>query len=1049
MATFRKYGGINHAQSSNIVRHNISNTKSMSFNTSGLYNSKETYLSHLDLSGNSLLGVGNIFFQDGSVLNTAVNVDPTFASLLSENNSAGNYGIENVNYIYGVTEIKFTDNTILTTAANINPTLSQVLINGNSANASINMTNHSVYNISQIEFNDNTIQTTAAITDPSLAYVLSKGNNGDNQAIIGVSNISVVYDVSANNLYATTNVIAGYDVSANNLYATTNVIAGYDVSATHNVYGTNIIASYDVSATHHVYGTNVIAINDVSATHHVYGTNIIASNDVSANNNVYGTNIIASYDVSANNNVYGTNIIASYDVSANNNVYGTDVIASHDISATHHVYGTNIIASYDVSATHHVYGTNLIAINDVSANNNVYGTDVIASHDISANNNVYGTNLIASGDVSTGTVSATSNITLDGTIDENGNGIASGTGGVKNTFSSLCKYDTAPTYTNDNDIPTKGYVDSIASGINPTESCVCATTETVNLSPASLSSSTIDGIPLQNDDRVLVKSQGSPSGNVSTSNVDNGIYVYNSGTNILSRATDCSVGSDVPNQVTFIRSGTLNKMTAFIQRNSDATVGTDPLKYEHFYSINYTLGQGLEISGGATLQVTSSLEFLKRVKIQNNSSGINNTPLSIGNSDFSKYIFFGSGLGNDAYSKLVESGDNGIFSAKTPGSAGNPLVISTWDDLSNGIRITDNSVKLQANSNNWYDLNALGHNFFGNMDLSGALTIGGTTGNTEFKQTDNGRTLRIMNNTAATSEISSFIFKCLSQTILTPSLECTPLAFDSQSFCVKAGDPSGGNTAVRYQVCSTPLAGYNTGHTFLGNCYFNNNIKLNTLGTGITFPDNTIQKSAASPSKTILYTSTQTITIPDNCCGFDAVIIGQGGPSGDSYYNQLANVYTSAGSGSGGNALTTTTKISYPVGTILQLTMTTTPTTGYSLLSVNGTNIMKVYNGSPGGSSPTTSGGLAGPVNTTPSEFDINVVNCRPISGTIGSPGFLSNMTSQLIPTTAGYSRLRNQFVDGYYGSGQLHVGMAPSYDIHPTSPLNTGALYITYYFIQ
>ena len=60
MATFRKYGGTNFSPISNIVRHNILNSKSSTFNTSGLYNTKETYLSHIDMSGNSLLHLGNI-----------------------------------------------------------------------------------------------------------------------------------------------------------------------------------------------------------------------------------------------------------------------------------------------------------------------------------------------------------------------------------------------------------------------------------------------------------------------------------------------------------------------------------------------------------------------------------------------------------------------------------------------------------------------------------------------------------------------------------------------------------------------------------------------------------------------------------------------------------------------------------------------------------------------------------------------------------------------------------------------------------------------------
>jgi hypothetical protein len=95
MATFRKYGGTNFSPISNIVRHNILNSKSSSFNTTGLYNSKETYLSHIDMSGNSLLHVGNLYFQDGTSISTA----PGLEQVLINGPSANGESITNVGSI--------------------------------------------------------------------------------------------------------------------------------------------------------------------------------------------------------------------------------------------------------------------------------------------------------------------------------------------------------------------------------------------------------------------------------------------------------------------------------------------------------------------------------------------------------------------------------------------------------------------------------------------------------------------------------------------------------------------------------------------------------------------------------------------------------------------------------------------------------------------------------------------------------------------------------------------------------------------------------------
>ena len=128
MATFRKYGGTNYSPIANIVRHNMFNSKSSSFITSGLYNSKETFLSHIDMSGNSLLHIGNLYFQDGTSISsgTSVNV-PTLSQVLNKGNSANSNAILDLSYIL------FKDGSILNTATGITPTLATVLNNGNSA----------------------------------------------------------------------------------------------------------------------------------------------------------------------------------------------------------------------------------------------------------------------------------------------------------------------------------------------------------------------------------------------------------------------------------------------------------------------------------------------------------------------------------------------------------------------------------------------------------------------------------------------------------------------------------------------------------------------------------------------------------------------------------------------------------------------------------------------------------------------------------------------------------------------------------------------------
>ncbi len=76
----------------------------------------------------------------------------------------------------------------------------------------------------------------------------------------------------------------------------------------------------------------------------------------------------------------------------------------------------------------------------------------------------------------------------------------------------------------------KAYVDAVASGLDAKESVRVATTgETIDISGGTFGG-IIDGITLQNNDRVLIKNQSNA--------VENGVYVYNSSANDFSRSAD-------------------------------------------------------------------------------------------------------------------------------------------------------------------------------------------------------------------------------------------------------------------------------------------------------------------------------------------------------------------------------------------------------------------------------------------------------------------------------------------------------------------------------
>jgi hypothetical protein len=73
MSTFRRYGGVNFSASNNVIKSYISNSDQMNINNySGLENSKESFKSHIDMSGNSILHLYSVQFQDGTVQTSAL-----------------------------------------------------------------------------------------------------------------------------------------------------------------------------------------------------------------------------------------------------------------------------------------------------------------------------------------------------------------------------------------------------------------------------------------------------------------------------------------------------------------------------------------------------------------------------------------------------------------------------------------------------------------------------------------------------------------------------------------------------------------------------------------------------------------------------------------------------------------------------------------------------------------------------------------------------------------------------------------------------------------
>jgi hypothetical protein len=219
----------------------------------------------------------------------------------------------------------------------------------------------------------------------------------------------------------------------------------------------------------------------------------------------------------------------------------------------------------------------------------------------------------------TGTLLSASqtNITSLGSL----NGLTIASGQTISMGSNRVTNVTNPTQAQD--AATKAYVDAVKTGLDIKDSVRVATTANGTLSTAFDNSSTVDGITLATDDRILIKNQ--------TSGAENGIYVVQaSGAPV--RATDCDSSTEVTGGLfVFIEQGTVNADSGFVLSNDGAiTVGTTSLSFVQFSGAGMVVAGAAMSKTGNTLDVTvdgSSIE-VSGDDLQVKASGITNSMLA-------------------------------------------------------------------------------------------------------------------------------------------------------------------------------------------------------------------------------------------------------------------------------------------------------------------------------------------------------------------------------------------------------------------------------------
>ena len=553
---------------------------------------------------------GNLFYKDGGGTVNLL-VSNKFVSVTG-NITGGNLvtsGVANVGSLSTAGNI--TGGNILG-GANVNATThtgTTVSVTGNITGGNLNAAGLSLSgNVVSTLVSAANITTTANV---AASYFIGNGSqltgltpnkifNGTSEANIGTSagnaNISIggtsnVAVFTTAGLNITGAVSASGNITGGNLI-TSAAVSAASVSASGNITGGNILGGANVNATTHTGAT-------VSVTGNVTGGNLnaaglsLSSNVVSALN--LSSSLTAATNIVAIGNVTGGNIITAAAVSAAS-VSASGNITGGNLNAAGLSLSSNVVSALNLSSS-------LTAATTVVAIGNITGGNIITAAAVSA------ASVSASGNITGGNVNTNTLVGTATTVKSTGDLNLSATGNVVLNSKYI---NGVLTPVQDADAANKGYVDSIAQGLDPKASVAYATAAalsayTYNNGTAGVGATitatangalSIDGSTPTVQDRVLIKNE------TSTNQPYNGIYVVTTVGSVsvpfvLTRSTDFDAPTEIPSAFTFVETGSTNADTGWVcTTNAPVTVGTTNIVFAQFsgagsYTANTSAGLSL------------------------------------------------------------------------------------------------------------------------------------------------------------------------------------------------------------------------------------------------------------------------------------------------------------------------------------------------------------------------------------------------------------------------------------------------------------------------
>lgn len=196
---------------------------------------------------------------------------------------------------------------------------------------------------------------------------------------------------------------------------------------------------------------------------------------------------------------------------------------------------------------------------------------------------------------------------------------------------SVSKVINVPTPTAAGDAVPKSYVDSAVEGLAWKDSARVATQSNINLaSPGS----TIDGITMVSQDRVLVRNQSTQS--------QNGIYVWNGAATALTRSLDASTFAELEQAIITVEEGT-DAGTTWRQTQINGTIDVNNVIFTSFAAAapaaSETTAGIAELATQAEVDAgTDDLRIVTPLKLATWSGRIRKVSTNVGDGSATSYV---------------------------------------------------------------------------------------------------------------------------------------------------------------------------------------------------------------------------------------------------------------------------------------------------------------------------------------------------------------------------------------------------------------------------